>query len=117
MSTTFLGLYLGMMLLALFLFLFPLLSLHSRLIAEKKKILGGLIPQYKELVQDLESRGIRNIDEKSTDQLNATRQLLQDVQQIHSWPFDTGIMLRLSAIIFSVIAVLLSRIITNALRL
>lgn len=116
-NAPFLALYSGMILLALLLFLFPLLGLHDKLVSEKRAIIERLMPQYKKLVQEMESRGFGNIDEKLVGQLNITRQVIQEAQQIHAWPFDTGIIIRLSAIIFSVIGILLSRIIALALHL
>ncbi len=113
----FLALYAGLFLIALLLFILPLLSLHAKLLSAKREILTQLTPQYKELVQQLQSKGIRNVDEKLANQLDVLKHVLQDVNQIHSWPFDTGIIVRLSAIVLSVLTILLSRLITLALHL
>ncbi|QQG48753.1 MAG: hypothetical protein HY247_00040 [archaeon] len=109
-SLGFLLLYIGLFLLAVPLFLLPLFSLHRRLVSEKRLIVGRFAPPYRQLVQSLEVNGMAGADGKLTDQLTATRQLLQEAGQIHSWPFDTGIIVRLSAIVLSVVAILLSRV-------
>ena len=98
-------------------FLFPLVSLHRKLVSEKHVITSRFAPKYKEMVQVLEANGIAPADEKFTNQLNTTRQLLQEAVQIHAWPFDTGIIVRLSAIVLSVVAILVSRILTLVLHL
>jgi hypothetical protein len=106
----FLLLYLALLLMAIPLFLLPLLSLHGKLTAEKRTVVAKFAPSYKQLVQELEANGTGTMDDRITDQLSATKQVLQEAGQIHTWPFDTGIIVRLSAIVLSVVAILASRV-------
>ncbi len=114
---SFLLVYIGLMLIAIPLFLVPLLGLHSKLVSEKRKIVGQFAPAYKRLVQTLEANGAVGPDERLSSQLSATRQVIQEAGQIHSWPFDTGIIVRLSAIVISVVAILLSRVLAEIFKL
>ena len=93
------------------------MSLHRKLLAAKRETMGRFTPRYKEMIQTLEKNGTSGVDEEFTSQLNTTRQVLQDASQIHTWPFDTGIIVRLSAIVLSVVAILLSRVISLGLHL
>jgi hypothetical protein len=88
-------------LIAIPLFLLPLFSFHRRLVSEESLVTAQFAPSYKKLVRNLELNGIEGADEKLIDQLSATRLVLLEAGQIHSWPFDTGIIVRLSAIVIS----------------
>ncbi|QQG48267.1 MAG: hypothetical protein HY247_05820 [archaeon] len=95
------------------LFMVPLLSLHGRLVEAKRMENGRLAPQYTELVHQLNQDGVKNSDVRLFHQLMGIDKVQRDIQQIHTWPFDVGIITRLAAIVFSVVAILLA----NYLRL
>lgn len=103
--------------LGLGLFLVPQLSLHSKLLRAKQEAFSWITPQYVELMEVVRRNGVKNTDERVLAQLAGVENIRRDIAQIHTWPFDVGIVARLSAIILSVIAILLSAEIRNVLRI
>jgi len=56
------------------------------------------------------------IDQRNVNEPTAIDKIQRDIQQIHTWPFDTGIVIGLAAVIFSLSAILLSAVIRNILK-
>lgn len=110
------ALAISLLLLGLVIFFLPLLTLHSKLVEAKQQALQWISPQYVALVQKLRKDGLENSDEKLYHALAAIDKIQRDINQIHSWPFDVGIVTRLAAIIFSVVAILLASFVRAILR-
>lgn len=115
-SSAIIVLEMGLLLLGLVIFFLPLLTLHSKLVAAKQEALQWITPQYSALVQKLRKDGVDNSDEKLYHELVAIDKIQRDINQVHSWPFDVGIVTRLAAIIFSVVAILLASLVRAILR-
>ena len=98
-------------------FLLPLRILHTKLIAAKSDELKWLVPRYKSILQHIREANAGSIDSVLVTELNAIDKIQRDVHQIHDWPFDTGVVVRFTAILLSVIAIILSRILSIALHL
>ncbi len=110
-------LFLGLYPLGLLLFLLPLRSLHAKLVDAKAKKLAWLEPRATAMLQKLESEQGVQIDQVMTNELLVMDKIERDIQQIRAWPFDTGILTRLTAIIITVVAIILARILQLALNL
>src|SRR5207247_1841598 len=96
----------GLILLGLFLFFLPLSKLHGRMIAEKKIARATLNPKLQTLFQESPNAA-------SDDVAQVLRLDMMDrkVAGMALWPYDIGILGRLSVIAASVTAILISRII------
>ena len=97
------------------LFLLPLGTLHRQLVSEVE----GALVEYAEVCRNPvhhKSGGDGPLDEGAKSDLATIRQLQEDAQRVHNWPFDTGILARLLAIILSVSAILLSGYIRDLLK-
>ena len=99
------------------LFLLPLLGLHSKLVAAKREELAWIGPRATSLLQKVKARGGDQFDELVAKEVAVLDVIKRDALQIHNWPFDTGILARLIAILLSVVAVLLSGIIKSFLHI
>ena len=95
------------------LFFLPLLGLHAKMRSEKKKEL-----------RKVREEAFRLLNEKSTGNsldflahMEAIKMRERTVASLPTWPFDTGIVVRFSAIVLSVVAILLSRIFADVLNL
>ena len=99
-------------------FFLPLNSVHKKMLAQKREEKRKLVKKLSELAGGRSGRA-----EGTEDLLRQIRevQILQVqkdyVSTIPTWPFDTGILSRFAAIILSVIAILLSRIISVSFHL
>lgn len=103
-------------LLAPILFLLPLLPLHAKLLAAKRELSAIVGPRYT-LAFDHFRKGESNpSDEKTVIEFVAIDKIQRDIQQIHSWPLDTGILVRLTAVILSVIAIMITKILSVVFR-
>jgi hypothetical protein len=101
------GFLFGLILLGLFLFFLPLTKLHGRMIAEKRSARAALNPRLRTLFQE------SSPNPGSDDAAHVLRLDLMDrkVAAMALWPYDIGILGRLSVIAASVTAILISRII------
>lgn len=99
------------------LFLLPLTSFRSKLVQAKAKELEWVGRRYGQLVEQVRAGGNSHLDEKLVGDLMAMDKIQRDVQQIHTWPFDVGVFTRLTAVILSVVAIILARLLTIALHL
>jgi hypothetical protein len=81
------------------------------LIAAKKERLHWIAQRYTRVMQQVEERGEGPLDEKLVGELSAIDKMQRDIQQIHTWPFDTSILVRLTAIILTVVAIITARVI------
>lgn len=98
------------------LFLFPLLSMHSRLVDAKKQELAWIGPRATVLLQRVKASGNDQIDDRTANEISVLDMLKREAQQIHTWPFDTGILARLLAVLLTVVGILISGIIRNLLH-
>lgn len=64
----------------------------------------------------IKAAGDAPLSEEVKSDLATVRQLQEDVNRVHTWPFDTGILTRLVAVILSVSAILLSGYIRDLLK-
>jgi hypothetical protein len=99
------GFLFGLILLGLFLFFLPLTKLHGRMIAEKKIARAALNPKLRMLFYE-------SPNPSSSDVAQVLRLDWMDrkVAGMALWPYDIGILGRLSVIAASVTAILISRI-------
>ena len=107
----------ALFLFALILFTIPLISLRRKLVQAKRDELNRIGPRYTRIVTALTRNTAEPFDKELREELTAVRQLREDISQIHSWPFDIGILARLSAIVLTVAAIILGRILQLALHL
>ena len=100
--------------LGLLLFLFPLRSLHAKLVEAKAKELAWLEPRATAVLKRLKSEEGNQIGQDIVNELTAIDKIERDISSIRTWPFDTGIIVRLSAIIFSLVAIMGAKILQIA---
>ena len=98
----------------LLLFVLPLRSLHGKLREAKREAMATIGSRYERLVRMVSSGA--EVDVAIANEMAVVVEIRRDIQQIHTWPFDTGIILRLAAVILSLAAILLSAIIRDLLR-
>ena len=92
-------------------FFLPLRRLHERMLEQKKLERAGLEDALGQLYQNpVEMRSSTDISQLFMLDMRERR-----TSSIATWPFDTGIIVRLSAIIISVVAILLSKVIAGAI--
>ena len=112
------GIQLFMLVLAVLgigLFIVPQVALHRKMVLAKKEAFGWINPQYAELVRAIRVNGIMAADSRAVERFAAVESIRRDVGLIHGWPFDVGIVARLSAVLLSVLAILLSAILRSFL--
>ncbi len=97
-------------------FLLPLFSIHRKLVDAKSQEMAWLEPRATAVLQKLKSDQGTEIDQRTVNELTAIDKIQRDISQIHTWPFDTGIVIRLAAVIISLLAILLSAIIRDILK-
>lgn len=96
------------------LFLLPLRSLHRKLVEAKQEELGLTASRYERVVEEVSRGG--SVDQSLANEMAVVTEIRREVQQIHTWPFDTGIIIRLAAVILSLTAILLSAVIRDLLH-
>ncbi|QQG48270.1 MAG: hypothetical protein HY247_05835 [archaeon] len=97
-------------------FLLPLYSIHRKLVEAKSREMAWLEPWATAVLRDLKSTQRTEIDQRLVNEITAIDKVQRDIQQIHTWPFDTGIVIRLAAVIFSLLAILISAIIRDLFK-
>lgn len=110
-----LGLFGAMALLALAMFFLPLLPLRSKLREAKQELLDRLGPRYTRVFERIDKGDGGPIGQAEVNELTAIEKIQRDVREIYAWPFDTGAVVRLSVIVFSVTAIVSARIIASLL--
>ena len=95
------------------LFILPLVGLHRRLVKEKREELRWLGPRRTEIVRQMKGRGEGAFDAQLLDEYDRIGQVEKDINQIHNWPLDISILARLLAVILSITAIVLSRVLAN----
>ncbi len=100
-------------------FFHPLYSVHKRMLGQKRSERQSLAKDFLRLSNGSRDAAGSNTGEPLKGVLDAqVLQLRREyVSGIPTWPFDTGILTRLTAIILSVIAILVSRVITVSLHI
>ena len=116
-SLPLLALFAALFLSALIFFLLPLIPLRRQLLLAKRELLRRIGTRYTRAFERIDSSTGGEVDQKIVNELTAIDKIQRDVQQIYTWPFDVGIVVRLSVIILSVTAAVLARIIQVALQL
>ena len=105
------------------LFFVPLNSIHSKMQAEKRRLIREIGSRYPQLNQDpFPSRENATIDDvhkglSKLTNLQEIEMLDRKIASLPTWPFDIQVVSRFITIVLSVTAVLLSRVITNFLHI
>ncbi len=105
------------LLLAPILFLLPLLSLRVKLLASKRELSRIVAPRYTRAFEQFRSGGESFSNEKLVGELTAIDKIQKDIHQIHSWPIDTGMLVKLTAVVLSVIAIMTTKILSILLHI
>lgn len=95
-------------------FLLPLLPLRRKLRQAKAEKLRWINCEYSKVLSSA-GPAISEVDERVAGRLLVVDKVRCDVHNIRTWPFETGIMARLTAVVVSVTAILLSTIIRIAI--
>lgn len=106
------GFLFGLVLLGLALFFVPLNRLHRRMLMEKQVEKGGLGPKLRAIFQDSEEAG----PDRDLASMFRLDMMDRKIAAMATWPFDIGILGRLSVIAVSVTAILIARIIAFLLH-
>jgi hypothetical protein len=101
------GFLFGLILLGVLLFFVPLNRLHRRMVTEKQIQKAGLAPKLRALFQ--ESGEVDS--DPNFSKVFRLDMMDRKISSMATWPFDIGILGRLSVIALSVTAILISRII------
>ncbi len=97
------------------LFLIPLVSLHAKMTRAKQEAHAWISPQYTKLMEIVRDKGVIATDDAVLHRLEGVENINRAIGQIYGWPFDIGIIVRLSAIVLSVTAILLSAVLRSIL--
>lgn len=79
-------------------FFLPLLSFRSQLLEAKANELAWIGQRYAGLLEAVRDGGNSLVDEKVAGSLSALGRIREDVQKIHTWPFDDAIAARLISV-------------------
>jgi hypothetical protein len=101
------GFLLGLIVFGVYLFFLPLTRLHRRMIAEKRKARGVLLPKLQAVFEEATNPSSRD----DLGRAFGVDMLDRKVANMAVWPYDIGILGRLSVIAASVTAILISRIV------
>ncbi|MCJ2519522.1 MAG: hypothetical protein LN412_01050, partial [Candidatus Thermoplasmatota archaeon] len=115
LSLPILRLFMALSLLGLVFFFLPLLPLRQKLLQAKGELLSWIGPRYTPVFERIDSGTEGRISQAFANELMAIEKIQRDVQRIHTWPFDTGVVVRISVIVFSVTAIVSARIIASLL--
>ncbi len=85
-------------LLGIALFIMPLGSFRTQMREAKARELGWIGPRYEELVRAVRDSRAPRLDPEVAASLSALDKIQRDIQQIHTWPFDEAIVVRLISI-------------------
>jgi hypothetical protein len=86
-------------LLGLVIFLGPLLGLRRRLLEAKQEKVDWIGARHKRVVELVESCGDEPLDIGIVNELLAVDSIRRDIQQIHTWPFNLGILAKLVTVV------------------
>ena len=103
----------GLAIASLILFVLPLVGLHRKLLRAKREELSWLEPRRSKIVEMMRVSSGRGFDVNLLNEYNRIGQVELDIQQVHNWPLDISILARLLAVILSITAIILSRVIAN----
>ncbi len=104
---TFLGL------LAFAFFFLPLLPLRQKLNRTRRDLHAQLSPRLTRLYATINEESEGGIQRELVNELTLLKAMEEDIHQIYRWPFDTGVVVRLSVIVFSTTAITLSQVIAT----
>lgn len=105
----------AMMLVGVVFFLAPLVPLHTKLISARQELLGWIGPRYTTAMDSFRSTANGPVSQDLVGEFSVIEKVQHDVNQIHTWPFDTGLIVKLAAIIFSVVAIIGAKFVQIAL--
>ncbi|MBI3859819.1 MAG: hypothetical protein HY296_06260 [Thaumarchaeota archaeon] len=118
-SLNLLGGFVGALALGMALFFVPLSSVHGKMLEEKQREQKLHLEEYNRLLQSFkeggnppERRGEGRLDALLLHEITGRR-----IAAIPTWPFDTGIIGRLAAILLSVSAILISKFVQIAFHI
>ncbi len=80
-------------------FLAPLLGLRRKLLEAKQEKLEWIGLKHRRIVELVESNGDGSLDTGIVNELIAIDTIRRDIQQIHTWPFNPGILARLVTVV------------------
>jgi len=112
-----LALYVAITLASIAFFFLPLLAIRRKLVLAKQEAGNWIIPRYVRIIERLKANEDDPSNSALVNELIAIDKIQRDIQQIRTWPFDTGIIVRLVALVLSVVGIVISRIVTVALQL
>ena len=98
---------------SLILFILPLVGLHRKLVGKKREEMRWLGPRRTEIIRLIRGRADGAFDTDLLNEYNRIGQVERDIHQVHNWPLDVGVLARLLAVILSMTAIVLSRVIAN----
>ena len=102
----------GMFLLAPILFALPLLPLRAKLVAEKRRLANLVGPRYTRAFARFTNGQDDQADGNLSAELSSIDTIRRDINHIHTWPLDMGILVRLTAIVLSVVAILIAKVVS-----
>ncbi len=70
----------------------------------KGDLLRRIGPRYTRVFKQIDAGADGPISQAEVNELMAIEKIQRDVLEIYTWPFDTGVVVRLSVIVFSVTA-------------
>lgn len=85
--------------LGLVMFAWPLLGLRGKLLKTKGEKLAWIQTRHKRAIELIESSEDGPIDPALVNELIAIDSIRRDVQQIHTWPFNPGVLVRLVTVV------------------
>ncbi len=97
----------------LFLFLVPRISLRRKLLQARNQETDWIADRYTRVMKRVKSNPDASFDQTIQQELLSIDKIQKDVHSIRTWPFDTGILVRLAAIILSLVAILLSAVVRD----
>ncbi|HET7405117.1 MAG TPA: hypothetical protein VFJ63_03280 [Candidatus Bathyarchaeia archaeon] len=117
------GVLFGLLLVGVAMFFLPLHSVHSRMKAEKQRLVSEISARYLKLEADASTtRAETSLDDLRSEvakltELQRIQVIERKVASLPTWPFDIQVVSKFITVVLSVTAVLVSRIITNFLRI
>lgn len=107
----------GLWLAGLTFFFPPIFVMRDKLIRSKQEALKWVASRYTRILERLKASGDNPLDEGFANELVAVDMIQRDIDRLPSWPFDSGFVARLAAVMLSVITTVVVRAITIILKL
>jgi hypothetical protein len=107
----------GLLLLGPVLFVVPLWALRKKLVGAKRDHQAAFSPRYARAMDEALGSGDRALDSQASLELMALDKLRRDIASLPTWPYDSVIVVRLSAITLSVVTAIVIRIVMIVARI